>query len=121
MLHALDQPLDLKAGGRMKWIHINGHQWSPQAEVWSDCGAAGVPTRTTGVYTPLDRTARTALPACTYEGPQPLARDPAGAGGVARANPGWNGLTAETAVSRAGRAWTKMWRYRNVPFYGHSL
>ncbi len=58
---------------------------------------------------------------CTYEGQQPLARDPAGAGGVARAKPGWNGLAAETAVSRAGRAWTKMWRYRYVPFYGHSL
>ena len=31
---------------------------------------------------------------------------------------GMDGLTAETAVSRAGRAWTKMWRYRKVLFYG---
>ena len=29
---------------------------------------------------------------------------------------GMDGLTAETAVSRAGRAWTKMWPYRKVPF-----
>ena len=49
-------------------------------------------TRPTGVYTPLDRTTRTALPACTCLDPQPLARDPAGAGGVAWANQGWIGL-----------------------------
>jgi len=32
---------------------------------------------------------RTALPACTCLDPQPLTRDPAGAGGVAWANQGW--------------------------------
>ncbi len=55
-------------------------------------------TRPTGVYTPLGRTTRTALPACTRYGPQPLARDPAGAGGVAWASPGWIWQKAETAA-----------------------
>jgi hypothetical protein len=62
-------------------------------------------TRPTGVYAPLDRTTRTALPACTCLDPQPLARDPAGAGGVAWANQGLIGLKAETTAepSRNGQ------------------
>ena len=53
-------------------------------------------TQPTGVYTQLDRTARTALPACTCLDPQPLAWDPPGGGGVAWVNQGWIGLKAET-------------------------
>jgi hypothetical protein len=51
-----------------------------------------------GFQMPLDLTTRTALPACTCLDPQPLARDPAGAGGVVLANQGWirPGLKAET-------------------------
>ena len=66
--------------------------------VMSRCCWDRTRTRPTGVYTPLDRTTRTALPACTGLDPQPLARDPTGAGGVAWANQGWIGLKAETTA-----------------------
>ncbi len=61
-------PLDLRVSGPTAQIHINGHRGPVPLEP-----AAGVMsrrywdhrtrTRPTGVYTPLDRTTRTALPA----------------------------------------------------------
>ena len=80
-------PLDLRASGPTAQIHINGHRGpaplEPAAGVMSSRCWDRTRTRPTGVCTPLDRTTRTALPACTCLDPQPLARDPAGAGGVA--------------------------------------
>ena len=95
-------PLDLRASGPTAQIHINGHRGpvplEPAAGVMSRRCWDRTRTRPTGVYTPLDRTTRTALPACTCLDPQPSARDPAGAGGVAWANQGWIGLKAETTA-----------------------
>ena len=95
-------PLDLRASGPTAQIHINGHRGpaplEPSAGVMSRRCWDRTRTRPTGVYTPLDRTTRTALPACTCLDPQPSARDPAGAGGVAWANQGWIGLKAETTA-----------------------
>ncbi len=83
-------PLDPQASGPTAQIHINGHRGpsplEPAAGVTSRRCWDQTRTRPTGVYTPLDRTTRTALPAFTCLDQQPLARDPAGVGGVAWAN-----------------------------------
>ena len=85
-------PLDPRASGLTAQIHINGHRGpaplEPAAGVMSRCCWDRTRTRPTGVYTPLDRTTRTTLPTCTCLDPQPLARDPTGAGGVAWTNQG---------------------------------
>ena len=83
-------PLDSRASGPTAQIYINGHRGpaplEPAAGVMSRC--CWDRTRPTGVYTPMDRTTRTALPACTCLDPQPLAWDQTGAGGVAWTNQG---------------------------------
>ncbi len=101
-------PLDLRASGPTAQIHINGHRGpaplEPAAGVMCSSCWDWTRTRPTEVYTPLDRTTRTALPACTCLDPQPLARDPVRAGGVAWANQGWIRMKAETTaeLSRDG-------------------
>jgi hypothetical protein len=108
-------PLDLRASGPMApQIRINGHRGpaplKPAAGVMSRRCWDQTRTRTTGVYTPLDRTTRTVPPACTCLDPQPLARDPACAGGVAWANQGWIRLKAKTTAEPS--------RYGQGPQYG---
>jgi hypothetical protein len=108
-------PLDLRASGPTAQIHIKGHRGpaplEPAAGVMSRRCWDRTRTRPTGVYTPLDRTTRTALPTCTCLDPQPLARDPAGAGGVAWAkNQGWIGLQ----LSQAGTQHPSLQAWRNL-------
>ena len=105
---ALDRPLDPRVGGRTTRIHTNGHRGpappgarsrSEPTAVRLGIGLGRLSLHTAGPDNP-DRATRPQL--LGTEGPKPSARDPAGTGGVARANPGWNGWKAETAASRAG-------------------
>ncbi len=95
--------------GQTAQIHINGHRaWGP-AHLEPAAGVMSrrrcwdrTRTRPTGVYTPLDQTTRTALPACTCLDPQPSARDLEEWRGPIKDGSGWR---QRLQLSRAGTGW----------------
>ncbi len=100
-------PLDLRASGptRTAQMHIKGHRdpapLEPAAGVMSRRCWDRTRTRPTGIrvrWTELEQPGPRCPPAPVCLDPQPSARDPAGAGGVAWGDPGlgWIGLKAES-------------------------
>ena len=101
--------------GQTTWIHTDGHLGPAHLEPTAGvsrrlCSRAR--TRPTGVYTPLDRNN---MPGRVTRLPQWSEEWDAGR---ARVGPGRRRRLKQAEPGRAG---TKMWRYRKVPFYGHAL